>query len=149
MTKRRRRHTPEQIVKKLRDADAMLNSGKDMAAVLQAQLAVLPAHGREYPAHIELSHDVAAWHRDMLQAKASGRWKDWQAHVAPLSKYGPGTLDVVDEDGWVTGMLGCDIELSSSGVTWDMDSPISRASVQQDFNPAMGRADEVEVVQVV
>ncbi len=36
MTKRRRRHTPEQIVKKLRDADAMLNSGKDMAAVLQA-----------------------------------------------------------------------------------------------------------------
>lgn len=35
MTKRRRRHTPEQIVKKLRDADAMLNSGKDMPAVLQ------------------------------------------------------------------------------------------------------------------
>ena len=33
--KRRRRHTPEQIVKKLRDADAMLNSGKDEAAVLQ------------------------------------------------------------------------------------------------------------------
>ena len=36
MTKRRRRHTPEQIVKKLRDADAMLNAGKDLAAVLQA-----------------------------------------------------------------------------------------------------------------
>jgi transposase-like protein len=36
MTKRRKRHTPEQIVKKLRDADAMLNSGKDLAAVLQA-----------------------------------------------------------------------------------------------------------------
>ena len=34
--KRRKRHTPEQIVKKLRDADAMLNSGKDVAAVLQA-----------------------------------------------------------------------------------------------------------------
>ena len=33
--KRRRRHTPEQIVKKLRDADAMLNAGKDLAAVLQ------------------------------------------------------------------------------------------------------------------
>ena len=33
--KRRRRHTPEQIVRKLRDADAMLNAGKDMAAVLQ------------------------------------------------------------------------------------------------------------------
>ncbi len=36
MTKRRRRHTPEQIIRKLRDADAMLNSGKDLAAVLQA-----------------------------------------------------------------------------------------------------------------
>lgn len=35
-TKRRRRHSPEQIVKKLRDADAMLNTGKDVAAVLQA-----------------------------------------------------------------------------------------------------------------
>lgn len=35
-TKRRRRHSPEQIVKKLRDADAMLNSGKDLAAVLQS-----------------------------------------------------------------------------------------------------------------
>ena len=35
-TKRRKRHTPEQIVRKLRDAEAMLNAGKDLAAVLQA-----------------------------------------------------------------------------------------------------------------
>jgi hypothetical protein len=35
-TKRRKRHGPEQIVKKLRDADAMLNAGQDLAAVLQA-----------------------------------------------------------------------------------------------------------------
>lgn len=34
--KRRKRHNPEQIVRKLRDADAMLNSGKELAAVLQA-----------------------------------------------------------------------------------------------------------------
>jgi putative transposase len=33
---RKKRHSPEQIVKKLRDADAMLNAGKDVAAVLQA-----------------------------------------------------------------------------------------------------------------
>jgi transposase-like protein len=33
---KRKRHHPEQIVKKLRDADAMLNSGKDLSAVLQA-----------------------------------------------------------------------------------------------------------------
>jgi putative transposase len=35
-TKRRARHNPEQIVRKLRDADAMLNAGQDVAAVLQA-----------------------------------------------------------------------------------------------------------------
>jgi transposase-like protein len=35
-TKRRKRHSPEQVVRKLRDADAMLNAGKDLAAVLQA-----------------------------------------------------------------------------------------------------------------
>lgn len=34
--KRRKRHGPEQIVRKLRDADAMLNAGKDVATVLQA-----------------------------------------------------------------------------------------------------------------
>ena len=36
MTKKRKRHTLEQIVKKLRDAEAMKNAGKDVAAVLQA-----------------------------------------------------------------------------------------------------------------
>ncbi len=34
--KRRKRHSPEQIVRKLRDADAMLNAGKGQAAVVQA-----------------------------------------------------------------------------------------------------------------
>ena len=32
--RRRKKHKPEQIVAKLRDADAMLNAGKDLAAVL-------------------------------------------------------------------------------------------------------------------
>jgi transposase-like protein len=35
-TKRRKRHSPEQIIAKLRDADAMLNAGKNLGAVLQA-----------------------------------------------------------------------------------------------------------------
>ena len=33
--KRRKRHSPEQIVRKLRDAEAMLSAGQDLAAVLQ------------------------------------------------------------------------------------------------------------------
>ncbi len=35
-SKRRKKHKPEQIVAKLHDADAMLNAGKDLAAVLRA-----------------------------------------------------------------------------------------------------------------
>lgn len=35
-TKRRKRHNPEQIVRKLRDADAMASAGKDQAAILQS-----------------------------------------------------------------------------------------------------------------
>ncbi len=30
MTKRRKRHTPEQIIRKLREADAMLVAGRDI-----------------------------------------------------------------------------------------------------------------------
>jgi hypothetical protein len=35
MTRRRKEHRPEAIVTKLRDADAMLNAGKDLSAVHQ------------------------------------------------------------------------------------------------------------------
>ncbi len=35
-SKRRKKHKPERIVVKLRDADAMLNAGKDLVALLQA-----------------------------------------------------------------------------------------------------------------
>jgi putative transposase len=34
-TRRRKKHRPEEVVAKLRDADAMLNTGRDLAAVLQ------------------------------------------------------------------------------------------------------------------
>jgi putative transposase len=33
--KRRKRHTPEQVISKLRDADAWLNAGESLAQVLQ------------------------------------------------------------------------------------------------------------------
>ncbi|TWT31897.1 MULTISPECIES: transposase [Pirellulaceae] len=36
MSKKRRRHSAEQIIKKLRDADAMLAAGKSVGEVLQA-----------------------------------------------------------------------------------------------------------------
>ena len=36
MNKKRRRHSPEQVIKKLRDADAMLAAGKSVGEVLQS-----------------------------------------------------------------------------------------------------------------
>ena len=45
-TKRRKRHSPEQIVRKLRDADAMLNAGKDLSAVLQSLEVSEATYGR-------------------------------------------------------------------------------------------------------
>ena len=36
MTRRRRRHTPEQIIRKLRDADGMLTAGKTIGEVCQS-----------------------------------------------------------------------------------------------------------------
>lgn len=36
MSRRRQRHAPEQIVRKLRDGEAMLNAGKSLGEVLQA-----------------------------------------------------------------------------------------------------------------
>lgn len=36
MTRKRKRHSPEQIVKKLRDADVMLNCGKGIEEVLKS-----------------------------------------------------------------------------------------------------------------
>ena len=35
-TRRRKKHRPEEVVAKLRDADAMLNAGRDLAAIVQA-----------------------------------------------------------------------------------------------------------------
>jgi putative transposase len=46
VTKRRRRHGPEEIVRKLRDADALLNSGKDLAVVLQSLEVSEPTYQR-------------------------------------------------------------------------------------------------------
>ncbi|GAG96507.1 unnamed protein product, partial [marine sediment metagenome] len=108
-------------------------------SILMAQHALLPAHGRAYPYSVELSHDVVAWHTQMLAAKAAGHWRDWQMVVPPLSEFPAGRLDVNDKDGWVTDMLGCELELSSAGVNWDMDSGIGRARVDQISIPPGSR----------
>ena len=46
MSRRRQRHTPEQVVRKLRDGEAMLNAGKSLGEVLQALAISEPAWHR-------------------------------------------------------------------------------------------------------
>ena len=74
MTKRRRRHNPEQIVKKLRDADAMLTAGKSLGEVLQV---------------LEVSE--ATYHRwrnqyGGMKADEARRLKDLESENARLKK---------------------------------------------------------------
>jgi len=46
MSGRRKRHTPEQIVRKLRDADAMLSAGKSLGQVCQVLEVSEPTYHR-------------------------------------------------------------------------------------------------------
>ena len=46
MSRRRRRHTPEQIVRMLRDADAMLSAGKTIGEVCQGLVVSEPTYHR-------------------------------------------------------------------------------------------------------
>jgi len=113
--------------------------------ILLAQHALLPAHGRVYPFSVELQHDVVAWHSQMLAAKAAGHWRDWQMVVPPLINFASSRFEVNDEGGSVANSLGCDIEMTSNGVNWDMDSGIGRARVDQEFNPAWQSEDIILV----
>jgi len=56
MTKRRSKwHTPEQIVRKLRDAEAMLNAGKTIGEVCQQLGISEPTYHRWQIGHTHLS----------------------------------------------------------------------------------------------
>lgn len=114
-------------------------------AILTAQHAILPAHGRTFPHVVELPHDVVAWHAMMLESKGAGHWRDWQALVPPLASFGPGRLEVNDADGKVTNLLGCEIGISSGGANWDMDSGIARARVDMSYNAAGLAPDIIQV----
>lgn len=74
-TKRRKRRSPEQIVRKLRDADAMLNAGQDLAAVLQA-LEVSDSMYERWRNHQRLKRLVADLSLDnqMLKHITEGNW---------------------------------------------------------------------------
>jgi radical SAM superfamily enzyme YgiQ (UPF0313 family) len=96
-------------------------------AVLQSQLALLPAHGRTFPDIVTLPHDVVEWNRALLSVKEQGHREDWREYAPRLSEFGPAELTVDDPDHVVERSLGLNSELSVVGVNWELDSPLSRA----------------------
>jgi hypothetical protein len=94
-----------------------------LRTVLDVQHALLPSTGRHYPATIELEHDYAAWHAEVLAAKFST--EDWPSEVAPLSTFGPATFTVDDPWSLSDHMLGGNLE-GAWFDTWDLDSPVAR-----------------------
>jgi radical SAM superfamily enzyme YgiQ (UPF0313 family) len=124
--------------------------GSALDTIITTQRAIMPSYGRVFPYHVELQHDVVAWHSQMLAAKAAGHWRNWQEVVPALSSFGPGTLAVNDINGMVTQSLGCRLDINAGGVNWDMDSGIGRARVDMDFNSSYFlKEDNTEVVTVV
>ncbi len=72
--RRRKRHNPEEIVRKLRDADAMLNAGKQPGEVLQA---------------LEISQPTLdRWRKDYggMKADEAKRLKELEQENARLKK---------------------------------------------------------------
>ncbi len=71
-SKRRKKHKPEQIVAKMRDADAMLNAGKELAAVLQA---------------LEISEATLGWDKcfpaSLTSSSVMERWDDARNCTTP------------------------------------------------------------------
>ena len=106
-----------------------VTDGSALEAVLRAQRALLPAHGRQFPEVVALDHDVVAWNRAMLAAKGHGHRTDWPDVVPPLSEHGPGELIVDDPDHIVNTSIGLNRELTVVGVNWELDSPLSRARI--------------------
>jgi hypothetical protein len=99
------------------------DAATERATVRAVQLALMPDHGRQFPATVDLAHDYASWYLDIRQVReAKG---DWRAMVAPLASYGPGSLLVEDPDGANARMLGATIEVQYF-VSGELLSPVAR-----------------------
>jgi radical SAM superfamily enzyme YgiQ (UPF0313 family) len=98
--------------------------------VLEAQEALLPTRGRQFPDTRQLPHDFVAWHSAMLDAKSEGHLDDWPDVVPHLRTFGPGSLSVEDPRNVSLYELGVNIEEDPFD-SWDLQSSVSRAVAAQ------------------
>jgi hypothetical protein len=103
--------------------------GSGLDAVLAAQRAILPASGRSFPSTIELEHDVVGWYQAMLAAKGVHDDAHWTEVVPQLDDLPPGTVTVDDPAGMSDLYVGLNREAMAVGVSWELESPLSRAHI--------------------
>ena len=98
-----------------------------LRAVLEVQLAHLPAAGRTFPLVLELEHDYPAWQDALYQAREGGHREDWQDHIPQLSEFGPATLTIEDPNEVCRYDVGKPMgALYYTMRSWEMDSPVAR-----------------------
>jgi radical SAM superfamily enzyme YgiQ (UPF0313 family) len=107
-----------------------------LTTILEAQRALLPAYGRAFPATYALPHDVVAWNDAITDARFRGHLTDWTDVVPRLGTYGPGELTVDDPHHMAEWALGLHSELNSTGMHWELDSPLSRAAIMPNLDGA-------------
>jgi hypothetical protein len=118
------------VITELRDFVVMelgVAPGSSLEAVLAAQHALLPAHGRRFPLTLDLDHDVAAWNGALMAAKEAGLLQTWPQEIPRLGELGPGKLVIDDPDRIADSSLGLHLESTMIGVNWEYDSALSRA----------------------
>ncbi len=96
-----------------------------LETTIRAQLAVLPAFGREFPYTVELDHDFAGWFALVRDAKIGFGPGDWVDHVPALAELGPATLVVEDPRGVNRAQVG-NVAVGPTIRSWELQSAIRR-----------------------
>ncbi len=96
-----------------------------LRTVLEVQHALLPARDRVFPQRLSLSHDYAAWHRDMIEAKDHGARETWHKEIALLASYPAADFEVSDPARVCTTALGFTNDDAPYN-DWELMSPVAR-----------------------
>ena len=99
--------------------------------IITVQHSLLPAAGRQFPDVLELRHDYAAWHRQVLEAREGGHRDDWEHVVPRLSTFGPAQFAVDDPEDVCHNSVGQHmVTLSLTFASFELRSPVARPRIK-------------------
>lgn len=96
-----------------------------LEVMMTTQHGLLPARDRVFPQHLELQHDVAAWHKSIFLAKDEGHIVDWPSVVPPLREFGPASFCVDDPQRICELGFGSPLSYDIDS-DWELGSPVAR-----------------------